>query len=167
MDHTLVVLRTFHIVPAVFWTGSALFQSFVLEPALRRMGSEIEHAVMRSVNRVLSPAIMGASALTIVFGFILIGTTPDHGFAELFRDGWGLSIGIGMVATILAAIAGGIAGFMSARLRQLLDRVDRGGVRSEDYSMIDVLSSRVRTYNQVQALLLLVAVGTMAGARFV
>lgn len=167
MDNEIVVLRTLHIIPGVFWAGGATFVAFVLEPSLRRLGDDVQHSVMRSVNRVMSPAVTGAAVLTVIFGLILIARIPDHGFDELFVDGWGWSIGLGLIASILALLAGALGGMSSAQLYRLLDRIEGGRGAPQETAEVQRLMARVRTIGQIHALLTLVAVAAMAGARWI
>ncbi|HCV26893.1 MAG TPA: hypothetical protein QGI07_04050 [Dehalococcoidia bacterium] len=156
----LPILRILHIIPGVIWVGSAVFLAFILNPRLRVLEPEIEKTVTTSINKTWSPVVHGSAVTTIVVGFVLVSRTPGRDFGQLFDNGWGWSIGIGLVAAIVALLFGGLAGFTQARGR----RENEG---SRDLDAMAALDSQISVYEKLHALLALVAVGAMAAARWV
>ncbi|MBT3941979.1 MAG: hypothetical protein HOC77_00205 [Chloroflexi bacterium] len=160
MDTELVIMRILHIAPGVVWVGSAFFAAFILNPRLRALGPEMEMQVTASINKVWGPVVHGAAAITIIVGFLLISRTPSGGFGDLFNTDWGWAIGIGLVASFIALIFGGLAGFSQARGRRLSEE-------SPDAAGQASLDMQAAIYEKLHAVVALVAVAAMAAARWV
>lgn len=163
MDTELVIMRILHIGPGVVWVGSAFFAAFILNPRLRALGPEMEKQVTASINKVWGPVVHGAAAITIIVGFLLISRSPSGEFGDLFNTDWGWAIGIGLVASFVALLFGGLAGFSQARGRRLIeespDAPDEAGLAS--------LDTQAAVYEKLHAVVALVAVAAMAAARWV
>lgn len=160
MDTEIVVLRILHILAGVFWAGAAVYLALVLEPKLRSLGNEIESEVLRAISKLNSLWITLSAVITIAAGFALISRTPGHSFGELFDSGWGTAIGIGLVASLLAFFLSGWVGANTAKLRRAL-------LEPDTMAALQPLRTRIVIGSRINAVLVVVAVGTMAAARFV
>lgn len=161
MNEELIVLRILHILSGVFWVGAAVYLTLVLEPKLRNLGNEVEREVLQAISKLNSLWITLSAIITIVAGFALISRTPGRDFAELFDTGWGWAIGIGLVASLAAFFLSGWVGASTAKLRRNLLAES-----SVDESELKGIRSRIAIGSRVNAVLVVVAVGTMASARF-
>jgi uncharacterized membrane protein len=161
MNTELVVLRILHIVAGVFWVGAAVYLTVILEPKLRQIGGTVERDVLQAISKLNSYWITGSAIVTILAGFALISRTPGRGFDQLFSTAWGTAIGIGLVASLLSFFLSGMVGANTAKLRRGLAA---GTVSSE---AIASLQARITMGSRINALLVLIAVGTMAAARYV
>ena len=161
MNTELVVLRILHIVSGVFWAGAAVYLAVVLEPKLRQIGGSVERDVLQAISKLNSYWITGSAIVTILAGFALVSRTPGRGFDQLFSNGWGTAIGIGLVASLLSFFLSGMVGANTAKLRRGL----ADGSASGD--VVAKLQARIALGSRVNALLVLIAVGTMAAARYV
>ncbi len=161
MDTELIVLRILHILPGIVWVGAALYLTLVLEPKLRSLGNEIERDVLQAISKLNSLWITLSAIITIVVGFVLISRTPGREFDQLFDNGWGMAIGIGLVTSLLAFFLSGWVGVRTAKLRRaLLDET------AADSSALQSIRSQIAFGSRINAVLVVVAVGTMASARF-
>jgi hypothetical protein len=120
-------------------------------------------------RRRLSVFMNTAAGLTMVSGFIMYGriTAATNGAWAGTRAG--MTLGIGGLATILAAIIGGaIVGRGGTRLAKLSQAIQAsGGAPSpEQTAEIGRLQARMGKAMRAVAALLLVAVTTMATARY-
>ncbi|MDA0677068.1 MAG: hypothetical protein O2788_03570 [Chloroflexi bacterium] len=161
MNSELVVLRILHIVSGVFWAGAAVYLAVVLEPKLRQIGGSVERDVLQAISKLNSYWITGSAIVTILAGFALISRTPGRSFSELFSNGWGSAIGIGLIASLAAFFLSGMVGASTARLRRGL----ADGTASAE--TIAKLQGRIAMGSRVNTALVLIAVGTMAAARYV
>jgi uncharacterized membrane protein len=164
MNTELVVLRILHILAGVFWAGAAVYLALVLEPKLRQAGDELESAVLRQVSKLNSLWITLSAVITIAAGFVLISRTPGRSFDQLFTNGWGTAIGIGLIASLAAFFLSGWVGANTAKLRRAL--AGEASVAS-DAGAIASYRSRIALGSKVNAALVVIAVGTMAAARYV
>ena len=160
MDTELVFMRILHIGPGVVWVGSAFFAAFILNPRLRALGPEVERQVTASLNKIWGPVVHGSAAITIIVGFMLISQTPGREFGDLYSTDWGWAIGIGLIASFVALVFGGLAGFSQARGRRLSEE-------SPDASGVASLDMQAAIYEKLHAVMALGAVAAMAAARWV
>ena len=161
MNTELVVLRIAHILAGVFWAGAAVYLALVLEPKLRQAGDEVERIVLEQVSKLNSLWITLSAVITIGAGFVLITRTPGRDFGQLLTNGWGTAIGIGLIASLAAFFLSGWVGANTAKLRRALGN---DGVTAEE---IAAIRSRIALGSRVNAALVIIAVGTMAAARYV
>ena len=159
MDVELVILRILHIGFGVFWVGSALFMSLILEPRLRALGPAIQRPVMMAIAPIMGPAVGISGGITIAAGITLYLRLPRGGLDRLFDDAWSWAIfaygfGIGVAVT-------------TARMAKLGRSIVEGEPPSpEVMGQMQRLSSRVRLFVRLAATLLVIAVISMAPARF-
>lgn len=167
MNTELVVLRIVHILAGVFWVGAAVYLTFVLEPKLRQAGDQIERAVLVQVSKLNSLWITLSAIITIVAGFALISRTPGRSFEQLFDNGWGWAIGLGLIASLLAFFLSGWVGANTAKLRRSLTSPDASSNSDLDAEQLASIRSRIALGSKINAALVVIAVGTMAAARYV
>lgn len=168
MSGEMVVLRILHIVPGAFWVGTALFMAFILEPVARKAGPQIEGPLFSALGRRMGPIMTANGVLTIVIGLIMIDRTPGRGYDQLFANGWGVAIGIGLIASLIAFTAGLMTGRAAAGMSKLAAGMKPGTPPAPDtMARMEKLKMRLRTLSRVNAIMVVVAVGTMAAARFV
>lgn len=169
MNTELVILRIVHILSGVFWAGAAVYLGVVLEPGLRRAGNEVELAVLRQVSKLNSLWITLSAIITIGSGFFLISRTPGRSFDQLFDNAWGWAIGLGLIASVAAFLLSGWVGANTAKLRRAL-MAGGGEVELATHDLeelVDEARSRISVGSKVNAVLVVIAVGTMAAARYV
>ena len=171
MDQTLtLVLRFVHIVGGVFWVGAVFLMVGFIFPTVRETGPTGGRFMQELMQRRrLSVFMNSAAGLTMLSGFIMYGriTAATNGAWAGTRAG--MTLGIGGLATILAAIIGGaIVGRGGARLANLSQTIQAsGGAPSpEQGAEIGRLQARMGKAMRVVAALLFVAVTTMATARY-
>ena len=160
MDTELIFLRIVHILSGVFWVGAAVYLALVLEPKLRSLGNEVEREVLQAISKLNSLWITLSAIVTMVFGLVLISRTPGRDFDQLFSNGWGTAIGIGLVASLLAFFLSGWVGANTAKLRRALADEASGN------SSFEGLRNRIALGSRINAALVVVAVGTMSAARY-
>lgn len=164
----MVWLRLLHVVAGVFWVGSAVYGALFLLPTARAAGPEGGRFVARLMQR-MGPAMGIGMLLTVIPGFIMYRRL-SAGFARAWvTSPQGLALGTGAVVTILAVILG-IALNVPVRGKMVALRKDletQGGASdAAAAAQLARLQVRLERGAQVVALLLLVAVGAMAVARY-
>lgn len=162
----LVWLRLAHIVPGVFWVGTAIFLAAFLEPALHRLGAGVEGPVMAAVGRTAGPVLTLAGLVTIGFGFVLAARTPGRHFDDLFVTSWGWAIGLGAVTSVVAMALGLFQSFNARQIARIVDGATAPPGPAEQ-ARLGVLGGRIRVVGRLDAVLVTAAVGLMASARFV
>lgn len=103
----MILLRLIHIVGGAFWVGAVLMTTVFLFPAVRATGAQGGRVMQELTGRRRLPVYMNVAAgLTMLSGLVMYGRLAAANGA------WagtrvGITIGIGGLATILAAIIGG------------------------------------------------------------
>ena len=167
MEVEFVVYRLLHIVFGTFWVGSAMFFTIILEPRLRALGPEIQRPVMLSIARVMGPAIGISGLITIVAGLTLFFRLPRGGLDRLFDDGWSWAIFIGFVAAIIAYGFGAATAVLSARMGGLAESIQGRPPTPEEAGQLQRIAARLPLLARTATVLLVIALGAMASARFV
>ena len=164
----MVWLRLFHIVAGAFWVGSAAFGAFVVMPTARAVGPEGTRFVGRLMQR-MGPALGIAMLCTIVPGFIMYARLSGGLNRAFGATPTGMALSTGALATILAIVVG-IAVNAPTRTKMVAIRKGleaRGGTPgAPEAAELARLQTRMERGAQVVAVLLLMAAGAMAVARY-
>ena len=159
MDMEMVVMRVVHILAGVIWSGSAIFLAVVLDPRLRALGPDIQRKVTAALAPSLRIVLDGGAAVTILVGILLVYRMDR--LDNLFDTNWGLAITIGLVASIFA-LASGIAAMSTTK-----KLIGTGEGAADEQADVDSLSAKATLLARITAALVVIAVVTMAAARFV
>ena len=155
MNFELAFIRVVHILVGVIWAGSAIFLAAVLDPRLRALGPDVHRRVTEALYVPVRFVLEGGGAVTILVGIALVIRLQR--LDDLFNTNWGWAITIGLITSVIAHATGVFA--LSA-MKKL-----RGGVEEEGEATR--LLDRATMLARMTALLVTVAVVTMAAARFV
>ena len=165
------VLRLVHIIGGVFWVGSVMFAAFLLAPTLRALGPGAGPLMNQLVKVRKMPLIMMISSIaTVGAGIWLFMIDISVSQGAFMRTGTGMTFGIGGVLAILGFIVGmAVNAPASKRLAALgTAAAARGGPPSpEEQAEIQRLQGRMSTASLVVTVLLVLATGAMAIARYV
>ena len=154
MNIEMVVMRVLHILAGVIWAGSAIFLAAVLDPRLKALGPDTQRRVMGTLAPGLRIALDGSAAVTILVGLALV-IRLERDLFDL-SSGWALAILVGIVTSVVAVASGAVAISASKRASA-----------SEDDAEAGQLSSRATLLARITAVLVVIAVASMASARFV
>jgi hypothetical protein len=142
--------------------GAAIYLAVLLEPRVRAasVSGDLERQLLNRTSKLNSLWITGAAVLTFITGSSLVSITPGRSFSDLGSGGWGTMILIGLIASVAAFLVSGWAGAFTARLRR--------GLESGEATDEQLASYRrgLSMLGYVNAVLVLIAVSTMATARF-
>jgi uncharacterized membrane protein len=171
MDQTVTLaLRLIHIVSGVFWAGAVFLMVGFIFPSVRDAGPGAA-PFMQQVQRRRLPVFMNAAAgLTMLSGLILYGRAIAMTDGAWARTNSAMLFGIGGLATIIAAIIGGA--FVSrsgVRLGKLGEAIQATGrpPSAEQAAEMAALQVKMGKAMRIVAALLLIAVITMATARYI
>lgn len=166
MDAELVVLRTLHVLPGVLWVGGASLMAWVIEPQLRQAGPAVQGPAMRAFGKTLSLVLSAAAGVNILMGFALVERTPGHGFGDLFTTSWGWAIGLGLVAAVIAAAIGSMAGSILRQMDALGAQIS-GAPTPAQASAMAALQGTMRRNARVASILGAASIVLMVSARYV
>jgi hypothetical protein len=167
----IYVLRLVHIISGVFWVGSVMFTSLLLAPTLRALGPGAGPVMNQLVKvRKLPIVMMLSGILTMIAGLWLFLIDMSVSQGAFMRTGSGMTFSIGAVFAILAFAVGMAVNLpTSKRLAAIGAAVaGRGGPpNAEEQAEMQRLNGRMTTASQIVMVLLVLATGAMAIARYV
>ena len=108
-----------------------------------------------------------AGTINIVSGIVLIFVLRGNSLDTLHETGWGWAMGLGLVTTVAAYVLNLTTIRTNLKMRKIGKTIQGRQPTREEMGEIQGLSSRLRISGQATAILLLIAVGAMASARFV
>lgn len=170
-DWYWIVMRFLHIGPGTFWVGASLVMAVFLEPAITDSGPAGGTVMHNLVDKRKFSIAMGLSSwVTVLAGAALYWRTSLHFNEDWITTGYGTLLTVGSIAAIIALLIGtfGIAR-VAARLNALGSSISKTGSPPDaaDVATLNSLQERLRLLSRVDAALLVVAIATMAVARYV
>ena len=141
--------------------GAAIYLAVLLEPRIRATSPDFERQLLNRTSKLNSMWITSAAVLTMITGMALVSATHGRSFSDLGSGGWGTMILIGLIASVAAFVVSGMAGAFTARLRR-----DLASGEATDEQLANYRRG-LSMLGYVNAVLVVVAVATMASARFV
>lgn len=170
MDVLMIALRLLHVVLGVFWAGTLFFVAWFLIPSVGEAGPDGAKMMQALQRRGMLNIVPVAALLTILSGLVLYWRVSGG-----FQPAWagsalGMSLGIGAVAAIVAFIIGVFvmraATLRAGALTQTVPQLTDASARDARMAEIQGLRMRAATAARWVASLLLIAVVTMAVARY-
>ena len=166
----MIVLRVIHIISGVFWAGAVMVTAWFVLPAAQAMGQPGGAFMQRLMfHQRLRVYLSGAMALTILSGltmYMWLAMEPGGSWA---RSRMAMTLGIGAVAAIIAGgIGGAVIGRVGKKMAALGATIQASGGPPTDTQKAELESyqRRMRSAFRIIAVLLLIAIITMAGARY-
>jgi hypothetical protein len=168
MDVTILIWRILHIGFGAFWVGSDAFLTFLLLPRLRALGPNIERPVFASIMRFLPPVMMLSSIVTFGSGIALTGIMRGWNVNWVFASNWGIAIFAGFVGTVVTLFVGfGLLPPVTLRADKLARSFEGRAPTAAEARELDRLNARGTTLANINSVILIIVVITMAVARFV
>jgi small-conductance mechanosensitive channel len=170
-DPFFIVFRFFHIVFGAFWFGAATMFAAFIGPAAGEVGPAAGPILSNLVKkRRLATVITGSATLTVAAGLIMyLKDASDRGWGAWISSGTGIVFTIGALAAIGAYVEGYLhIGRNVERLVSIGDRVAtaEGPPPPEDLMEMGRLQEAIKRASQIDLVLLVIAVGAMATARY-
>jgi uncharacterized membrane protein len=168
VDWVIVFFRVVHVPAAIAWAGGAIFFSFYIEPTMAKLGPDAEKFVNEIINVKKAPIYFTiVSTLTVLGGAVLY--YHDAGGLQLWTSPTGWVFTIGAVCGILAWASGGAVlapaikklGAVGAQIKAA-----GGPPSAELMAQMHAAQERVKMIGQIDTALIIVAVVTMATARY-
>ena len=167
----IFVLRLVHIIGGVFWVGSAMFGALLLAPSLRTVGPGAGPVMNQLVKVRKMPMVMMASSLATIASGIWLLMIDSAGQPGVFmRSGVGRTLSIGGAMAILGFIVGMAINVPASKRLAVIGAAvaARGGPpTAEESTAMQHLQGRMSAASQIVTVLLVLATGAMAIARYV
>jgi uncharacterized membrane protein len=170
MDVLLVCARVLHVFLGVFWAGTLIFVAVFLGPSVRDAGPDGAKVMAGLVRRRFLDIMPVVAVLTVLTGFYLYWRVSAGFHSEWMGSATGMTYGIGAVASLIA-LGLGLGFLRPAMLRSaaLSQAAASAAPEERDRALTaaQALRARAGKVGQVIALMLAVAVITMAAGRYV
>jgi uncharacterized membrane protein len=167
----IYVLRLVHVIGGVFWVGSVMFATFMLAPSLKALGPASGPVMNQLVKVRKMPIVMMASSiLTVLAGIWLLMIDSAGQPGTFMRSGTGRTFSIGGALAILGFVIGMAVNLPASKRLAALGAAAaaRGGPpTAEESAELQRLQGRMGVASQIVMLLLVLATGAMAIARYV
>jgi hypothetical protein len=166
----LLILRFVHVVGGALWVGMAVYTTVYLLPSIEEAGPDGGKVMAGLQRRGVLTVLPALALLTILSGVWLYWQASGGLDSRFVRSGMGLGLGIGGLASI-AAYALGIAVLRPSMMRaaRLMAEIGPTTPESERQARLEEARryrARGSRAGQIVSVLLLVAVGAMAVARY-
>ncbi|HXV15583.1 MAG TPA: hypothetical protein VD758_02325 [Gemmatimonadaceae bacterium] len=166
----MVILRLIHIIGGVFWVGTVLMIAWFLMPATKATGQS-GLAVMQDVmmRQKLSVYLMTAMGLTILSGLAMYVHLSMATNGAWSSSTMGKVLGFGALCGIVGGAIGGSnsrsTGLKMAAIGKAIQESGKPPTE-EQRAEIDRLQTSAQKVLRIVAVLLLLAVASMASARY-
>jgi uncharacterized membrane protein len=169
MDGVEILLRILHILFGTFWAGASFLFALVIIPQLRAFGPRVERPFWLGLLRSPVMVILPVAAFTTIGTGVAMGLRERWGHLDTFLDGgWGWAILVGFAATIAYVVLVSVIDEPNARtMKRLLNDVKRREPTGDEAEQLARANHRMMAVARAEAILMVVAVGAMAAARFV
>ena len=166
----LLTLRVVHVVAGVFWAGTMFFIVWLLEPSVRSVGPDGAKVMGQLQHRGFMNIMPATAAVTILSGVGLFWRILGPPGAAWVTSGYGIALVIGGMAALAAfGIGVGILRPSTLRAGTIMGGIAAmpdGEEKTAALGAVQGLRLRARLAGRLAAVLLLVAVVTMAVARY-
>ena len=170
MDFYLIGLRWIHIFSGVFWAGSTFLVAGFLEPSIRATGPEGGKVMRYFAGPGRYTLIMSiAGNLVWISGGLLYWRVSSGLNPDWLSSGYGIGLTVGSIAGLVSAFIGMIVLSRSARRMVAIGKEieAQGGPPSpEQGTEIEQLQGNLRTFGQINAVFMAIAVTGMAVAQY-
>jgi uncharacterized membrane protein len=163
----IILLRLLHIMCGAIWFGAVIVMTFYFMPAIGAAGPA-GGAVMKQVgDRKYPQFVMAMMGLTILSGLGLMWYASSAFGPVWFRSPMGRTISLGAAIAIVASIYGSVFLRPTVMRMQALGAEMAGGAPNPAQATeMKTLQSKVTTATRLVAILMILAVAAMAGARY-
>jgi hypothetical protein len=168
--YILNLLRFVHVVAGILWGGAAISYLFFVKPSVTAIGAAGPQFMKNLMERRKYPIfMMSTSLMTVLSGAALYWMLSGGLSLTWVISGPGLGFTIGSVAALIAFLVGtfGIgptAGQMGALGGQIA--ASGKGPTPEQVTQMETLEKRLNLAEQIDFIMLVIAMLTMATARY-
>ena len=149
-----------HLVFATTWLGGAFFHVVILQPRLNALPAVERRTMARSLRATMTPLLAISALLTIASGLVMMMQLRSQHPGSFSHSRWGLALIIGALASV-GAVA--IAFAIEAPAVRRGTGLEQASGQAKDLAR---LTRRVLSARLIALALLLVALATMAVARY-
>ena len=167
----MILLRLLHILSGITWVGTTVFTTFFLFPSLRANPAAMGQVMGGLMQRRFATFMPAVAIITILSGLGMISITSGGHLGMYLQTHSGHSFamagGVAILAFLLGMLVARPAGMRVMALGAQMSSVTDPAERSKLQAEMAALSTRSGVVTVVVTILLLIAAGGMAIARYV
>lgn len=168
--YLLNLLRLVHVVAGILWAGAAISYLFFVKPSVTAIGAAGPQFMKNLMERRKYPIfMMTTSLLTVLAGGALYWVFSGGFRLAYLTTGVGLGFTIGSIAALIAFLLGTFGiGPISGQIAALGGQIAASGQgpTPAQAAQLRVLETKVSRIEQVEFVLLVISLATMATARY-
>lgn len=168
--YLLVALRLIHVVAGILWGGAAISYLFFVKPSVHSIGAAGPQFMKSLMERRKYPIFMQVtSLLTVLAGGVLFWSSSGGLNPAWLTTGPGLGFTLGSLASLVAFFVGTFGiGPISMQMGALGEQIAASGrgPTPEQISTMQSLEKRLNRVEQIDFVMLVIAMLTMATARY-
>jgi len=163
-----IAVMFLHIGAGIIWVGTLIYLRVLLLPVLNAAPPTVRGPVVMELGPKQVRVLLRLAELTIVTGFaniFLMGRIQK--MSDFYTTAWGWSIGLGMAGAIVIYVIGqAVTAPVTHRIAAVLRSISSGQAGPEAAAAIPSLAAKQLKALNVQVVLGVLVVLTMAVARF-
>lgn len=168
--YVLNLLRFAHVVAGILWGGAAISYLFFVKPSVTAIGAAGPQFMKNLMERRKYPIfMMSTSLLTVLAGGILFWFSSGGFNTAWMASGPGIGFTTGSIAALIAFLFGTFGiGPTAAQMGALSGQIAASGQgpTPEQTAKMQALEKRLNVAEQVDFIMLVIAMLTMATARY-
>jgi len=168
--YLLNLLRLIHIVAGILWAGAAISYMFFVKPSVQSIGAAGPQFMQSLMGRRKFPLFMvSMSLLTVLAGGALYWSFSGGFSLAYLKMGTGLGFTIGSLTALIAFFLGTFGiGPTSGQIAALGSQIAASGMgpTPEQLNRLHALEKKVTRIEQLEFVLLVISLVTMATARY-
>lgn len=169
MNGLVLTMRLVHVLTGVFWAGGVFLMNSFIGPSIAAAGPEGLKVMTELRRRAMHQWLLIIATITILSGLVLVWIDSQGFQPAWFATGMGRGISTGMLAALLAWILGLF--FIRPAMEQMTEiggRIAQAApeARGALVEQMTAIRTRMIKFSATAALLVLIAVVTMAIARY-
>jgi hypothetical protein len=168
--YILNLLRFVHVVAGILWGGAAISYLFFVKPSVTAIGAAGPQFMKNLMERRKYPIFMiSTSLLTVLSGAALYWMLSGGLSLTWVISGPGLGFTIGSVAALIAFLVGTFGiGPTAGQMGELGGRIAASGKgpTPEQVAQMEALEKKLNLAEQIDFIMLVIAMVTMATARY-
>jgi hypothetical protein len=166
----LIVLRLVHVMAGILWGGAAVYYLFFVKPSVKAIGTAGPQFMQNMMERRKLPIfMMGTSLLTVLAGGALYWFSSGGLNSAWLTSGAGIGFSLGSLAALVAFLVGSFGiGPTSGQIGALGGQIAASGKgpTPEQIRTLQILEKRLVRAEQIDFIMLVIAMLTMATARY-
>ena len=166
MSLLVIILRTIHVMGAIFWGGGALMNEFFINPSVEATAENGRQFANYMINKIHLHIFMMVNAiLTILAGSILYWRDSAGFTSAWMKSGTGIGFTIGAIFGLVAFITGAIFGRGNAQLGQVGAQI-KDRPTEDQIAQMNAIQKRLKSISPVHKISMILAMFFMATARY-